>query len=117
MAILGSLRSCGLTTCSCRAWRRGCASPYDHYADIAGRRWIKVFSWLARSWRKLHFATPLLGAFGFGVDVLGSACCHGIYLGVCAHRLHTSDNVLRLAHIHYLLCGRIALQRSSNGIY
>ena len=66
---------------------------------------IKIFNWLATTWRgNLHFDTPMLFALGFiGVFTIGGLS--GIFVAAYPFDWQVTDTYFIVAHLHYVLFG------------
>jgi cytochrome c oxidase subunit I len=66
---------------------------------------IKIFNWLATTWRgNIHFDTPMLFALGFiAVFVIGGLS--GIFVAAYPFDWQAQDTYFVVAHIHYVLFG------------
>jgi cytochrome c oxidase subunit 1 len=66
---------------------------------------IKIFNWLATTWRgNLHFDTPMLYALGFiGVFTIGGLS--GIFVAAYPFDWQAQDTYFVVAHLHYVLFG------------
>jgi cytochrome c oxidase subunit 1 len=66
---------------------------------------IKIFNWLATTWRgNIHFDTPMLFALGFiGVFTIGGLS--GIFVAAYPFDWQVTDTYFVVAHLHYVLFG------------
>jgi cytochrome c oxidase subunit 1 len=66
---------------------------------------IKIFNWLATTWRgNIHYDTPMLFALGFiAVFVIGGLS--GIFVAAYPFDWQAQDTYFVVAHIHYVLFG------------
>jgi cytochrome c oxidase subunit 1 len=70
---------------------------------------IKIFNWVATTWRgNLHFDTPMLYALGFlFVFTLGGLS--GLFVAAFPFDWQAQDSYFVVAHLHYVLFGGAAL--------
>jgi heme/copper-type cytochrome/quinol oxidase subunit 1 len=66
---------------------------------------IKIFNWLATTWRgNIYFDTPMLFALGFiGVFTIGGLS--GIFVAAYPFDWQVTDSYFIVAHLHYVLFG------------
>jgi cytochrome c oxidase subunit I len=66
---------------------------------------IKIFNWLATTWRgNIHFDTPMLFALGF-IAVFTIGGLSGIFVAAYPFDWQAQDTYFVVAHIHYVLFG------------
>ena len=66
---------------------------------------IKIFNWLATTWRgNLHFDTPMLYALGF-IVVFTIGGLSGIFVAAYPFDWQAQDTYFVVAHLHYVLFG------------
>ena len=66
---------------------------------------IKIFNWLATTWRgNLHFDTPMLFALGF-IAVFTIGGLSGIFVAAYPFDWQVTDTYFIVAHLHYVLFG------------
>jgi cytochrome c oxidase subunit 1 len=66
---------------------------------------IKIFNWLATTWRgNLHFDTPMLFALGF-IAVFTIGGLSGIFVAAYPFDWQVTDTYFVVAHLHYVLFG------------
>jgi len=66
---------------------------------------IKIFNWLATTWRgNIHFDTPMLFALGF-IAVFTIGGLSGIFVAAYPFDWQAQDSYFVVAHIHYVLFG------------
>jgi cytochrome c oxidase subunit 1 len=66
---------------------------------------IKIFNWLATTWRgNIHFDTPMLFALGF-IAVFTIGGLSGIFVAAYPFDWQVTDTYFVVAHLHYVLFG------------
>jgi cytochrome c oxidase subunit I len=66
---------------------------------------IKIFNWLATTWRgNIHFDTPMLYALGF-IAVFTIGGLSGIFVAAYPFDWQVTDTYFIVAHLHYVLFG------------
>ena len=66
---------------------------------------IKIFNWLATTWRgNLHFDTPMLFALGF-IAIFTIGGLSGVFVAAYPFDWQAQDTYFVVAHLHYVLFG------------